>query len=76
MPAEFILISCLTVVPFLLIILIGAYTFGKRRGWPQGRMQIEVISLKEGETLYGVLEKGNTHRFFVGRDTSNEKNYE
>jgi hypothetical protein len=74
--AEFILICCLTFVPCLLIVLLGGYVVGKQHGWQRGRIQIEVISLKEGETLYGVMDIGKTHRFFVGRDASHEKEYE
>jgi hypothetical protein len=76
MHAELVLIFCLTLVPCLLLVLLGVYMMGKRRGWQQGRMQIEVISLREGETLYGVIDTGRRHRFVTRIEPSHDKGYE
>jgi hypothetical protein len=77
MPATVFIIDCVILVSLFFMVLLGIYVLGKRNSGQQpGRRQIEVISLHEGETLYGVMDKGTTHHFFVGRYTSHEKGYE
>jgi hypothetical protein len=77
MPADLIPLYCIVFVPLFLMLLLVVHAFGKSCGWQQaGRRASTNIALKEGETLYGVVQKGKTHHFVIRRETSHDKGYE
>ena len=69
-----LLLERVAVLALLIFSHICAYTFGKHRGWKEvwrtyGQYAKEGVTLSEGETLVGVVERKKGQYFFIGLNT-------
>ncbi|MGE3541305.1 MAG: hypothetical protein AB7N91_28205 [Candidatus Tectimicrobiota bacterium] len=76
MIGELVLIGCLVGLPFGLLGLFSLSRFGRHARERQAKPASQEMTLKEGETLYGVIEKGATLHFICGSTTRPGKAYE
>jgi hypothetical protein len=62
---------CIVVLPAALIWALWAYTLGANRRRKQSvRVQNEVITLREGETFVGVIERAKGQYTFIVHDAT------
>lgn len=72
MPADTVMSLCIVVLPAVLIWALWAYTLGANRRRKQSvRTQNEIITLKEGETFVGVIERDKGQYTFIVHDVTN-----
>lgn len=75
MHADALMILCIVVLPAVLIWALWAYTLGTQRRRKQPvRMQNEVITLREGETFVGVIEREKGQYTFIVQDMTDSTN--
>ena len=75
MNADALMNLCIVVLPAVLIWALWAYMLGaKRRRKQLVRMQNEVITLREGETFVGVIERNKGQYTFIVHDVTDSTN--
>jgi len=75
MNADALMSLCIVVLPAVLIWALWAYTLGANRRRKQSvRMQNEVITLREGETFVGVIERHKGQYTFIVHDVTDSTN--
>jgi hypothetical protein len=75
MNADALMSLCIVVLPAVLIWALWAYTLGTQRQRKQlVHMQNEVISLREGETFVGVIEREKGQYTFIVHDVTDSTN--
>jgi hypothetical protein len=75
MNADALMSLCIVVLPAVLIWALWACTLGTQRQRKQlVHMQNEVISLREGETFVGVIEREKGQYTFIVHDVTDSTN--
>ena len=77
MSADALLSLCVVALPAVVLFSLWAYTLGTHRGRPQSvRRQNNVMTLREGETFVGVIERSQGQYIFLVHDATDSTNDE